>query len=179
MNTRSIAYISLFIALGVVMPQGFHLVGLGGAFLPMHIPVLLAGLILGPAAGAVTGFFSPLLSSLLTGMPPVMPPIAPIMCIELSIMGLVAGYMSRIEKINPVLKIIPAWIAGRAVYTLLVFCLGSYLLKPEQSPQAYMLAVIIAGLPGYCLQIVLIPALLYIFDRAGLRETLGRVPQKM
>ena len=52
----------------------FHLAGgMGVVFLPMHLPVLLAGFFLGPRFGLLVGIITPLLSSLLTGMPPLLP----------------------------------------------------------------------------------------------------------
>lgn len=42
---------------------------LGSTFLPMHIPVFLAGFLGGPVAGLVTGAVSPLLSFAISGMP--------------------------------------------------------------------------------------------------------------
>ena len=43
MNIKNIVKGALFIALGVLIPQIFHSIGAGPMFLPMHIPVLLAG----------------------------------------------------------------------------------------------------------------------------------------
>lgn len=41
--TRNIVLSALFIALGIIIPILFHAVGMGSVFLPMHIPVILAG----------------------------------------------------------------------------------------------------------------------------------------
>ena len=64
--------------------------GIGGrVFLPMHIPVLLAGFLAGPLAGFIVGLLAPGLSTLLTGMPPAV--ITPVMTLELPLYGLTAG----------------------------------------------------------------------------------------
>src|SRR5512145_658584 len=69
--TRFIAFSALFLALAILLPIGFHAFGLGGrVFLPMHIPVLLAGFLTGPLSGMLVGLLAPGASHLLTGMPP-------------------------------------------------------------------------------------------------------------
>ena len=51
---------SVFIAFGVTLPIAFHFFGgIGSVFLPMHIPVLIAGLFLGRNAGLAVGFLTP------------------------------------------------------------------------------------------------------------------------
>lgn len=45
----------IYVVSAIALPQIFHLFGMGGPmFLPMHIPVLLAGFTLGPKYGLVT-----------------------------------------------------------------------------------------------------------------------------
>lgn len=51
-TAKKLTYSSLFLALGLVVPQLFHLLGgAGPVFLPMHLPVLLAGFYLGGPRG--------------------------------------------------------------------------------------------------------------------------------
>ena len=56
----------MFVAIAIVLPIFFHMTGLGSTFLPMHIPVLIAGFIVGPVYGLAVGVVSPLLSGLIT-----------------------------------------------------------------------------------------------------------------
>lgn len=55
MTTRKLTYTAFFIALGIILPQAFHMVGGPGAgsifFLPIHLPVLIGAMILGPISG--------------------------------------------------------------------------------------------------------------------------------
>ena len=91
-RTRDLTYAALLIALGLLMPQVFHMIGgqqAGGMFLPMHIPVLMAGLLLGPAYGTAVGVVTPLLSFLISGMPPLAK--LPFMVIELAAYGFASG----------------------------------------------------------------------------------------
>lgn len=91
---RTVAQTGLFVALGILLPILFHQVSLGGRiFLPMHIPVLLAGALIGPVSGLIVGIISPGLSFLLTGMPPALR--VPLMTLELPIYGLVFGLLVR------------------------------------------------------------------------------------
>mgnify|MGYP000878502134 CR=1 FL=1 len=60
MRARKVVLSGLFIAFGVLLPMIFHQFNMGGpAFLPMHIPVLIAGLFLGPTAGLLVGLVTP------------------------------------------------------------------------------------------------------------------------
>ena len=73
MRTKKMIYGGLLTAVGLVLPQAFHVFGqgVGMAFLPMHLPVMIAGILLGPCYGGLIGLIVPLVSSMLTGMPPV------------------------------------------------------------------------------------------------------------
>ena len=50
MRTKKMIYGGLLTAVGLVLPQAFHVFGqgVGMAFLPMHLPVMIAGILLGP-----------------------------------------------------------------------------------------------------------------------------------
>ena len=57
MRTKKMIYGGLLTAVGLVLPQAFHVFGqgVGMAFLPMHLPIILAGLLAGPYVGAIAG----------------------------------------------------------------------------------------------------------------------------
>ena len=112
MKAKKIALSGLFIAFGFILPMVFHMFSMGGSvFLPMHIPVLMAGFFLGPACGATVGIITPILSGLLTGMPPLVP-VMPIMAFELCGYGLITGLVfSKTNKIY--ISLICAMITGR------------------------------------------------------------------
>ena len=47
---------ALFTAIGVVLPQAFHMIpNAGSIILPMHIPVLICGMTVGGFYGAIAG----------------------------------------------------------------------------------------------------------------------------
>ena len=89
LSARLATHTALYLALAVLLPIGLHATGLGGrVFLPMHIPVLLAGFLMGPQTGVLVGLLAPALSYLLIGMPPAYA--VPLMSLELPMYGLAA-----------------------------------------------------------------------------------------
>ena len=76
-------------AMCYVLPQAFHILPLGTALSPMHLPVLLCGLVCGWPYGLVCGVIGPALSTLLSNMPPAVKLIT--MIPELCVYGLAAG----------------------------------------------------------------------------------------
>ncbi|MEG3041536.1 MAG: ECF transporter S component, partial [Clostridium sp.] len=94
-TTINMVISALFIAIGILLPQMFHSLGMSGTiFLPMHIPVLLCGLICGWRYGALVGIIIPLFSSVLTGMPPIYP-VGVSMAFELAAYGAASGILSK------------------------------------------------------------------------------------
>lgn len=168
-NIKNIVYSGLIIAIGVLLPQVFHVFGqdAGKMFLPMHIPVLLAGFIVGPWYGVAIGLLVPVLSSLFTGMPPV--PMVYFMLFELMTYALIAGVLSKKLKWNVYVSLIGAMLCGRLVYGLslvaAVNLLGLHL--PFANWTAFV-AGVTQGLPGIAIQLIIIPPILYALKRGGL-----------
>ena len=164
-NIKKIAYAGVLVALGVLLPQAFHVFGMntGMTFLPIHIPILLAGAILGGAYGGVIGIVVPLLSSLLTGMPPV--PKLWFMLVELGIYGLAIGIL--VKKYNIYVALFLSMILGRIAYALSLV-VGVNLLgmnAPFMNSTAFI-AGIVQGIPGMAIQVIVIP-ILYMRLKAG------------
>ena len=154
---REISLTGLFIALGVVLPIAFHQFHLAGRiFLPMHIPVLLAGILVGPMSGMIVGLVCPTLSFLLTGMPPAYA--VPLMTLELPLYGLVGGIAIRKLKTPLIPSLILAMIIGRLGFAVGLFILGR-LIELPYGIKYFILYAIPTGLPGIILQIILIPIL--------------------
>ena len=170
-KTRQLVLTALLIALGVVLPQAFHMIpNAGSIFLPMHIPVLVCGFVTGPVYGLACGILTPLLSHLLFNMPPT--PVLPGMLCELAMYGLVSGLLNRCLTIeNKTLKIyavlIGAMLAGRVTYGILnalVFQSATY------SFAAWISAAFVTALPGIIIQLILIPLLISRLAKAGYVE---------
>jgi hypothetical protein len=166
MLTKKITYSALYIALGIMLPLAFHLLGLGPSFLPMHIPVLLSGFHLGPAAGLMCGLVTPVLSHLVIGMPPLSPPMLPLMMVELPIYGFIGGLLYNAYGINIWISLITSMVLGRLGSGLMAWLLSGlfYLAVP---PQAYLLGSLLIGLPGIVLQLLLVPIFVRLLKGRG------------
>lgn len=162
-NTRNMILSGFFIAIGLLLPAIFHLFGgAGKIFLPMHIPVLIAGFFLPPFYAATVGLITPLLSSALTGMP-VFYPILPIMMGELMVYGLIISWLGQTRMKNIWGRLITGMIAGRIVAGLIVFVLGiGFGLKIN--PLIYLQGAIVTGLPGLVIQFLMIPSLVILIQ---------------
>lgn len=156
----------LLVALGVLLPQAFHMFGTagGGAFLPIHLPILMAGLILGPYYGGCIGLLVPLLSSVLTGMPPA--PKVYFMFFELVTYGVVTGVMIR--KTNVYISLLTAMVTGRVVYGLvLVMGVNFFGFTAPFANQAAFIGGIVAGIPGIAIQLLVLPILYMALKKGG------------
>lgn len=171
-SIRRLVMTALCVALGVVLPQLLHAVpNAGSVLLPMHIPVLLCGLTCGWAYGLGSGLLTPLLSHLITGMPPAA--LLPAMVCELAAYGLISGLAVKFlhtGKRAPdiYLQLISAMLIGRAVYGVtnaLIFRAGAY------SMELFLTAAFVTALPGIVIQLVLLPALILILEKARVIES--------
>jgi len=164
LKTKQITMTGLFIALGVLLPIVFHLIGSGQVFLPMHLPVLFAGLLLGPLPGLLVGLFSPVLSSLLTGMPPLVPTL-PIMLGELGVYGLTAGWLHHRLRFSALPALLASLAAGRAAAGLIVAVMAGSFGFTQLNAVLYVKAAVITGLPGIAVQLLLLPPLLGFLEK--------------
>lgn len=165
--TRRLTTASLCVALGILLPQLFHAIpNFGTVFSPMHLPVLICGLICGWKFGLLCGILTPALSSVLTGMPPAM--ILPGMVCELAVYGLVSGFIffranTGNRLVDIYLALIPSMLLGRLFAGLLnglIFRAGNFTL------QMFIAGYFVTSLPGILVQLVLIPALMLLLEKA-------------
>lgn len=165
MTTRNLAAGGLFVALAILLPMMFHAAGLGNVFLPMHIPVLLAGFFCGPVVGMLAGMVSPVLSAFLTGMPPLIPPVAQMMVFELALYGLLTGLLYEKLHLGGYISLIVAMVGGRVAYGILgylVLPLFGFQKVPLWAP---LLGAIGQSLPGVIIQLVCVPMVLSLYKR--------------
>ena len=162
--TVNLTVTALCIALGLILPVFFHMIGAGPAFLPMHLPVLLCGLLLGWQYGAVCGLVVPLLSSLLTGMPPFFPT-ALAMMLELCAYGVRSGMFHRRLCWSVYFALIAAMLGGRVVSGIADALLLSMAGKPYGFA-AFLSGTFAEAVPGIVVQIVLLPVIVLAMERA-------------
>lgn len=167
MKTRKLIYAGVLTALGIILPQAFHVFGptAGVVFLPMHIPVILAGFLAGPFLGGIVGIIVPVISFLIYGMPAI--PRLYFMIPELFVYAFVAGLLYK--KLNIYLSLIISMIAGRVFFGLslviTVFLLG---IRVPFGSTAAFIGTIITGVPGMLIQILIIPLLIFALKKGGL-----------
>lgn len=171
-KTKDLVSAALCVALGLIVPQVFHLIpfvgavpNLGGVFLPMHIPVLLCGFLCGWKYGAACGAIVPLLSSVVTGMP-VLWPQGVSMVFELAAYGLVTGLLYQGMKKNVYLSLVAAMIAGRAVSGIAKAVLFGMAGTPF-GMAAFLSGAFTVAVPGIILQLVVVPLLVAALEKAG------------
>ena len=159
---------ALFLAIAYVLPFFTGQIPEVGAMLcPMHIPVLLCGFICGWNWGLLVGFIAPLLRSVALAMPPMFPT-AICMAFELATYGAIAGIMHKklsSKKWYVYLSLIIAMIVGRIVWGgAMYICMGI-------KGGAFTLAAFFAGaitnaIPGIIVQLVLIPIIVIMLEKA-------------
>lgn len=174
LTVKSIVAVSL-VALAVVLPQIVHLAAgqAGGVtWLPMCLPVLLAGCLLGTAWGLAVGVASPLVSFALTSMwGSAMPAAArlPFMIAELAVFAAVSGLFSKNIFKNGLFAFAAtalAIVCGRAVFMLSVIVFQSV----APFTPALVWSQIQSGLAGAAAQAVLVPLVVMAVRRLMLKD---------
>ncbi len=157
-------------ALCCVLPLAFHLLALGAAFSPMHLPVLLCGLVCGWPYGLFCGFAGPVVSGVLTGMPSAVQLIY--MVPELCVYGLVSGLLARHIRTGRAwpdlwLSLIPAMLLGRVAGGAAQAALYRTTAR-AWSVTRWAGAYLAGTAPGAVLQLAVLPALVLALGRARL-----------
>ena len=170
LQIRRMVFAALRLALALVLP---FLTGqipqIGSALCPMHLPVLLCGFLCGWPWGLAVGFIAPLLRSVIFGMPPMIPT-ALAMAFELATYGALAGFLYRkFPKTIPGIyaSLLIAMICGRLVWGVVRLILAGV------QGNGFTFAMFLSGaittaIPGIIAQLVLIPAIVYAMEKAGL-----------
>ena len=170
LQVRRMTYSALCLALALVLPfLTGQILQIGSALCPMHIPVLLCGFLCGWPWGLAVGFIAPLLRSVIFGMPPMIPT-ALAMAFELATYGALAGFLYRkFPKTIPGIyaSLLIAMICGRLVWGVVRLILAGV------QGNGFTFAMFLSGaittaIPGIIAQLVLIPAIVYAMEKAGL-----------
>ena len=163
-KTKDLVTASVLLALGIILPTVVHITGINGAvFLPMHIPVLIAGLIIGSPLGLIIGILCPIINHLLTGMPPI--PMLWIMLVELPLYGLVSGCLYRKVKMTLLPSLIISMIFGRLGAAIMALILGKCFGLPLPPIAVYVKGITLTALPGIAIQIILIPTIVKAYEK--------------
>lgn len=152
---RQIPLAAMFIALGVAMPQLFHMFGAGSVFLPMFLPLYLGAMFLSWKYSAVIAVLTPVFSFLISGMPPVVPPILFLMIIELLSGTLFISIVYFHLNKNMWIALIGAIVIGRIVYLIVI---SVFLPLFGFESKLLTMALVLKSFPGIILQLLVIPA---------------------
>lgn len=165
LETWKITLTGMLIGMGLLLPYvTSHVFGMQGTvFLPMHYSVFMVGFLCDPLCGAIAGLVTPLLSCLLTGMPALFP-MLPVMMCELFVYGCLTGILYRRNKGGIYGTLIISMLVGRMVHGL-VFAL---LLQMSGTPVTFSVATmfVVEGIPGTVLQLLLIPPMIRLIEKA-------------
>jgi riboflavin transporter FmnP len=166
----NISLSGMFLALAFVMPfLTGQVPNLGNMLCPMHIPVLLCGFICGAPYGLIVGAIAPVLRSLTLGMPPLFPT-ATAMAFELATYGLVAGLLYKAlpkKKINIYISLVGAMIIGRIVWGITMLCILGFDFS-KFGLSVFYTSAFLEAIPGIILQLILIPLVVIILEKARL-----------
>ncbi|NOZ63082.1 MAG: ECF transporter S component [Calditrichaeota bacterium] len=155
-KTKNLILIALFLALCVVVPIVFHSMGVGAIFLPMFLPILLAGFIIEFPYAILVGLLGPFLSSILTGMPPLFPT-TPIMTVEGVTAAGLASYLYQRQKWPVWSSLIVSIVAERLSLIAMGFVIAPLLNLPGEIFSFYK---IVESTPGILLQLAGVPIIL-------------------
>lgn len=165
MSTRKMVYTALFAALGIVIPQLFHIIGGQGAgtiFLPMHYPVLIGAMLLGPISGVFIAVVS-IVVGITLGMPPMA--IGIFMLFELVTYGLVVGFLYNIKRLPVYISLIVGMVLGRLV-EIVVIQVALALFAVKIPPVFGSIAMFATSVPGMIIQLILIPSIIIVLEKA-------------
>lgn len=160
---------AMMLAIALLLPfLTGQLQAIGQMLTPMHVPVLLCGMICGPIYGLAVGVVAAPLRFILFGMPQM--PNVLYMTAELASYGFLSGLFYQIlpkRKICLYISLLLSMIGGRIAYAFMFITVN---LSNAKSVEALTLPIISATVltawPGMIIQIVLIPTLLIVLEKA-------------
>jgi hypothetical protein len=169
-DVRTYLFIAAFVVLSVLVPWIFHQFHLAGAtYLPMHFFIFVAALAGGWQTGAIVGLLTPFASYAVSGMPALT--VLPQIAVEVTAYGLVAGLLRQKLNLNVVWSLLGAMVAGRVALLIAVFLVQAITgnvyspLGPSATPLDAVGNTIAQSWPGMLAQVVLIPAVFWVFGR--------------
>lgn len=146
----------LLIAIGILLPVAFHSFKLGGQiFLPMHLPVFMAGFMLPWKFAGAVGLITPFLSFLFTSMPPV--PAVFSMMAELFTYGFVTSVVYNKHNFGIYPSLIASMLAGRFVSIASNWVITEFIIGKTFNFVKFTYGLFVVALPGIAIQLILIP----------------------
>jgi len=154
---RQIPLTALLAVAGIILPQFFHLLGLGSIFLPMFLPVMLGALILSWRFAITLAVVTPLASFFISGMPPLAPPVLPVMLAELILIASILSLLHVHLWKNMWLALLVAILADRLFLFAIVYVLAPWFELPKMFTSV---TLVLSGIPGIIMQLTVLPLVL-------------------
>jgi len=169
LHLKKLTASAMMLALALLLPfLTGQIPSIGKMLSPMHLPVLLCGLLCGPIFGFAVGIVAAPLRFVLFGAPQM--PNVLYMTAELAAYGLLSGLFSQIlprRKISLYFSLILSMIGGRIAYAVIFILINlSNAKTPEALAAPIISATILTAWPGMILQILIIPTLLIVLEKA-------------
>jgi hypothetical protein len=159
---RQIPLSAMFIVLGIALPQIFHLFGLGSAFLPMFLPLIVGSMFLNWPFALLMALFCPIISCLLTGMPPIAPPVLPVMMIELVIISLLVSILRQRSNLSVLIILILTVLIDRLTLFVIVSVIAPFF---SISQPLFNLTIVMTGIPGIIMQFIIVPVSVNLIEK--------------
>jgi hypothetical protein len=159
--TRLLTVVAVFLALCITVPMLFHAMGIGKAFLPMFLPILLAGFLIEFPISILVGLLGPLISTLTTGMPPLFPT-GVVMIVEGAIAILTIGICYHPLHIPHFISLVLSIIAMRAARILMLWLILPLFGLPFKT---LTIADLTVSMPGIIMLLIVIPIILISFKK--------------
>ena len=163
-KNKNFILVALFLALCVIVPIVFHSIGAGAIFLPMFLPILLAGFIIEFPYAILVGLLGPFFSSILTGMPPLFPTTL-IMTVEGVTAASLVSYLYQQRKWPMWSSLIISIVAERLSLLAMGFVIAPLFNLPGEIFSFYK---IIESTPGILLQLAGVPIILNLLWKTKL-----------
>lgn len=170
-HLKELTVAAMTLALALLLPfLTGQIPSIGKMLAPMHLPVLLCGLLCGPIFGFAVGIVAAPLRFVLFGAPQM--PNVLYMTAELAMYGLLSGLFQKIlpkRKICLYFSLLLSMIGGRIAYAYAFITIN---LSSAKSVEALIMPIITATVltawPGMIIQILVIPTLLIVLEKAKL-----------
>ncbi len=153
-RTTHLTLSALFIAMGILIPILFHMIGMGSVFLPMFWPVALCGFFLPFQYTVIVGGLTPVLSSLMTGMPP--QPILTKMIFELIFLSGAINVLYGKTRLGSLWIVFIGVVLSRIVLLISSAAIAPILGLP---PEWYAIASLFESVPGMVILLVVTPVI--------------------
>ncbi|MDI6783241.1 MAG: hypothetical protein QME64_03985 [bacterium] len=131
----------------------FHMLGIGGTFTPLWIPVGIASCLVSPLFAVLTAFMVPLFSYLVMGMPPMNPPIFWLVTAELIVYAYTISLWYNIYKKKVLWSVVLGSVADKLALTLFILSLSLF----DRMQPWLNWSSVTKGIPGIVLAIIVVP----------------------